>query len=126
MIKAIETIPDPLERIRQIIKDSFEMLITDRIHREIWSLTFVYPELQAHMQQVDKERVEYIHKQFLLAEEAGRLKPGTCLWLHSQLLVSTFSGLILRWALEPSKQPTAQFEAAAGYFTDIYVNNLER
>ncbi|MFM1651484.1 TetR/AcrR family transcriptional regulator [Brevibacillus sp. B_LB10_24] len=125
LIKANESIPDPLERIRQMIKNSFQVLIADRIHREIWALTFVYPELQSYMQQVDEERVDYIHKQFLLAEEEGRLKPGTCLWLHSLLLVSTFSGLLMRWALEPSEQPT-RFDAAADYVTDLFVNNLEK
>lgn len=123
-IDKLNALPDPLERIRRVILLSLKALVADRIHREIWSLTFLYPELKSNLQKIDQERLAYIYQQFLLAREHGQLKDGVDLWSHSQLMMSVYAGSIVRWTIDPSESFASQWETIASYIIDLFVNQI--
>ncbi len=123
-IDKLNALPDPLERIRRVILLSLKALVADRIHREIWSLTFLYPELKSNLQKIDQVRLAYNYQQFLLAREHGQLKDGVDLWSHSQLMMSVYAGSIVRWTIDPSESFASQWETIASYIIDLFVNQI--
>ncbi|MGD8189052.1 TetR/AcrR family transcriptional regulator [Brevibacillus ginsengisoli] len=115
---------DPLERIREAIGISLKALVENRIHREIWSLTFLYPELQNFLVKIHRERLDYIYRQFLLAKESGQIKGDIDLWSHSQLLVSFYEGAMFKWVINPSEQSSEEMQRLSDYVIQLFVNQV--
>ncbi len=122
--QSLNQLNDPLERIRTVIRISLKALVENRIHREIWSLTFLYPELQNILEKIHQERLDYIYQQFLKAREAGQIKGDFDLWSHSQLLVALYEGAIFKWVINHSEQAGDELKRLRDHVIQLYVDRL--
>lgn len=123
-IFSLNQIEDPVERIRTAIQISLKALVENRIHREMWSLIFLYPDLQNILGKIHQERFDYLYQQFLLAQKEGKIKCDIDLWSHSQLLVSFYEGAILKWVMNPSEQSSEEMDRILRHVVEIFVDNI--